>query len=81
MNTVLIPAIEYQLQGVVLKSNECKYIMAYNNKVIKHKANLQTSTPNNIITKKFIWGENHISFKARNAMQKHDVWVMALMNF
>lgn len=38
--------LNYQLQGVLLTLSECERLMAPLNKLIKHKGNLATTTPN-----------------------------------
>ncbi|GBC02614.1 hypothetical protein RclHR1_04710002 [Rhizophagus clarus] len=46
---VIIPAIEYQLMGVVLNEKECKSLMAPFNKLVKHTLKLPSTTANHII--------------------------------
>src|SRR5256885_9308421 len=42
-NMVIIPRIEYQLQGIVLNRRECTKLMARINILVKRKANLASS--------------------------------------
>ncbi|PKC62940.1 hypothetical protein RhiirA1_464437 [Rhizophagus irregularis] len=48
-NTVMIPAIEYHLQAVVLMERECENILAKVNKIFKHSCNLAIGCLNAII--------------------------------
>lgn len=53
-NAVMIPAIEYHLQAVVLMERECENILAKVNKIFKHSCNLAIGCPNAIIYDKDI---------------------------
>src|SRR5256886_9661630 len=59
-NMVIIPRIEYQLQGIVLNKRECTKLMARINVLVKRKANLASCTNNFIIYDKEILGLKNI---------------------
>lgn len=52
----LIPAIEYQLLGVVLSKKEAEKLMSPLNVLIKHKSNMPKLLPNCIIYDKDLYG-------------------------
>lgn len=55
-NVTLIPAIEYQLLGVVLSKKEAEKLMSPLNVLIKHKSNMPKLLPNCIIYDKDLYG-------------------------
>src|SRR5206468_2913411 len=59
-NMVIIPRIEYQIQGVVLKKKECENLMARINCLVKRKGNLASSTNNFIVYDKDMMGLRNI---------------------
>ncbi|GBC20468.2 Down syndrome cell adhesion molecule-like protein Dscam2 [Rhizophagus irregularis DAOM 181602=DAOM 197198] len=59
-NTNMIPALEYQLQGVVITENEAKQLMAPINTLIKHKCKMPSSLPNCVLYDKDIYGVKDI---------------------
>jgi hypothetical protein len=59
-NMVIIPKIEYQLNGVLLTKNECNNLMKTINKLCKNKGKLASTTPNCIIYDKNIIGLKNI---------------------
>lgn len=55
-NINMIPALEYQLLGVVISETEAKLLMAPVNTLIKHKCKMPSSLPNCIIYDKDLYG-------------------------
>ncbi|PKC55112.1 hypothetical protein RhiirA1_476150 [Rhizophagus irregularis] len=55
-NVTLIPAIEYQLLGIVITRQEAEKLMTPVNILMKHKSNMPKSLPNCIIYDKDIYG-------------------------
>lgn len=71
----MILAIEYQLQTTVLSYNECSRIMAKINKVIKHKVNLSSNTPNSIIYDKELYEVKNIyNLQQEMLLKKYNVY-------
>ncbi|PKC03685.1 hypothetical protein RhiirA5_423387 [Rhizophagus irregularis] len=62
-NTVMIPAIEYHLQAVVLMERECENILAKVNKIFKHSCNLAIGCLNAIIYDRDILKMNMINLQ------------------
>ncbi|PKK65988.1 hypothetical protein RhiirC2_715180 [Rhizophagus irregularis] len=59
-NMVIIPKLEYQLQGCLLTENECKNLMSPIMKLCKHKGYLPSSLPNYIMFDKDLMGVKNI---------------------
>lgn len=55
-NINMIPALEYQLLGVVISEIEARQLMAPVNTLIKHKSKIPSSLPNCIIYDKDLYG-------------------------
>ncbi|GET67253.1 hypothetical protein GLOIN_2v1824527 [Rhizophagus irregularis DAOM 181602=DAOM 197198] len=59
-NITLIPAIEYQLLGVVLSKKEAEALMIPFNTLMKHKSGMPKTLPNCIIYDKDLYGVKNI---------------------
>lgn len=69
-NVVIIPAIEFQLQAVVLTEAECDKIMVKVNNVVKHSCFLPTSCPNAVMYDKELFNFKNIYYLQLESLSK-----------